>query len=147
MMGILSWYLGISVYLSCLFYIYAVSNDDIDTPPVIRPGFDSRVRKHSHPYSIYVSIKELSNMAFLESFMNHTATIGNLTQYIDDMDTINAHNPNITFLLGETNSDYVNLNMSQIEGVFGSSLWLVDYLLYGLSIVSISINIFNKSPK
>jgi uncharacterized protein with ParB-like and HNH nuclease domain len=79
--------------------------------------------------------------------MNHTATIGNLTQYIDDMDTINAHNPNITFLLGETNSDYVNLNMSQIEGVFGSSLWLVDYLLYGLSIVSISINIFNKSPK
>jgi uncharacterized protein with ParB-like and HNH nuclease domain len=79
--------------------------------------------------------------------MNHTATIGNLTQYIDDMDTINAHNPIITFLLGETNSDYVNLNMSQIEGVFGSSLWLVDYLLYGLSIVSISINIFNKSPK
>jgi hypothetical protein len=70
--------------------------------------------------------------------MNHTATAANLTQYIDDMNVIHAHNPNITFLLGETNSDYVNLNMSQVEGVFGSSLWLVDYLLYGLSIVSMN---------
>ncbi|KAJ5350891.1 hypothetical protein N7541_008618, partial [Penicillium brevicompactum] len=70
-----------------------------------------------------------------ESFMNHTAIAANLTQYTDDMALIHAHDPNITFLLGETNSDYVNLNMSQVEGVFGSSLWLIDYLLYGMSLV------------
>ncbi|KAJ5762107.1 uncharacterized protein N7511_005489 [Penicillium nucicola] len=69
-----------------------------------------------------------------DSFMTHTAIASNLTQYTDDISLIHAHDPNITFLLGETNSDYVNLNMSQIEGVFGSSLWLVDYLLFGLSI-------------
>ncbi|KAJ5343909.1 uncharacterized protein N7506_003733 [Penicillium brevicompactum] len=69
-----------------------------------------------------------------ESFMNHTAIAANLTQYTDDMVLIHAHDPNITFLLGETNSDYVNLNMSQVEGVFGSSLWLIDYLLYGMSL-------------
>ncbi|KAJ5872105.1 uncharacterized protein N7529_004458 [Penicillium soppii] len=69
-----------------------------------------------------------------ESFMNHTAVTGNLSQYIEDMTLIHSYNPNITFLLGETNSDYVNLNMSQIEGVFGSSLWLIDYLLYGMSV-------------
>jgi hypothetical protein len=68
--------------------------------------------------------------------MNHTAVTGNLSQYIEDMTLIHSYNPNITFLLGETNSDYVNLNMSQIEGVFGSSLWLIDYLLYGMSVVS-----------
>ncbi|CAG8921660.1 unnamed protein product [Penicillium salamii] len=69
-----------------------------------------------------------------ESFMNHTLIASNLTQYIDDMELIHANDPNIKFLLGETNSDYVNLNMSQVEGVFGSSLWLVDYLLYGMSL-------------
>ncbi|KAJ5703660.1 hypothetical protein N7493_011585 [Penicillium malachiteum] len=67
------------------------------------------------------------------SLMNHTAVKGNLTQYIPDMEATHAADPNIIFLLGETNSDYVNLNMAQVEGVFGSSLWLVDYLLYGMS--------------
>ncbi|KAJ5297794.1 hypothetical protein N7508_008043 [Penicillium antarcticum] len=81
-----------------------------------------------------------------ESFMNHTATAANLTQYIGDMDVIHARNPNITFLLGETNSDYVNLNMSQVEGVFGSSLWLVDYLLFGLSVVSSQQRLQHLSP-
>ena len=71
--------------------------------------------------------------------MNHTAIVGNLTQYIPDMEVVHAADPNITFLLGETNSDYVNLDMAQVEGVFGSSLWLVDYLLYGMSMVSYKI--------
>ncbi|KAJ5825366.1 hypothetical protein N7474_002504 [Penicillium riverlandense] len=68
------------------------------------------------------------------SFMNHTAIAANLSQYIEDMEIIRANNPTISFLLGETNSDYVNLGMSQDEGVFGSSLWLVDFLLYGMSL-------------
>jgi hypothetical protein len=67
--------------------------------------------------------------------MNHTAIAGNLTQYIPDMEATKAADPGIEFLLGETNSDYVNLGMNQVEGVFGSSLWLVDYLLYGMSLV------------
>ena len=67
--------------------------------------------------------------------MNHTAIVANLSQYIEDMDVIRANNPSIPFLLGETNSDYVNLGMNQDEGVFGSSLWLVDFLLYGMSLV------------
>lgn len=67
--------------------------------------------------------------------MNHTAIVANLSQYTEDMNVIRANNPSIQFLLGETNSDYVNLGMSQDEGVFGSSLWLVDFLLYGMSLV------------
>ncbi|KAJ5662692.1 hypothetical protein N7462_011618, partial [Penicillium macrosclerotiorum] len=68
------------------------------------------------------------------SFMNHTAIMGNLTQYVSDMKVVHTQCPSIPFLLGETNSDYVNLNMAQVEGVFGSSLWLVDYLLYGMTL-------------
>lgn len=67
--------------------------------------------------------------------MNHTAIVGNLTQYIPDMEATHAADPSIEFVLGETNSDYVNLGMNQVEGVFGSSLWLVDFLLYGMSLV------------
>lgn len=67
--------------------------------------------------------------------MNHTAVAGNLSAFKPDMDVIKRHNPNITFLLGETNSDYVNLNMTHVEGVFGSALWLIDYLLYGMTMV------------
>ncbi|KAJ5123617.1 hypothetical protein N7448_009714 [Penicillium atrosanguineum] len=68
------------------------------------------------------------------SFMNHTAIAANLTQYIPAMEALQAYDPQIPFLLGETNSDYVNLNMAGVEGVFGSSLWLVDYLLFGMSL-------------
>jgi hypothetical protein len=67
--------------------------------------------------------------------MNHTAIVGNLTQYIPDMEATHVADPSIKFVLGETNSDYVNLGMNQVEGVFGSSLWLVDFLLYGMSLV------------
>jgi hypothetical protein len=68
--------------------------------------------------------------------MNHVGIAGNLTQFKTDMAVIKQYNPKITFLLGETNSDYVNLNMAQYEGVFGSALWLVDYLLFGMTVVS-----------
>ncbi len=65
--------------------------------------------------------------------MNHTAIAANLSQYQEDRQFLQASFPNVTYVLGETNSDYINLNMAQIEGVFGSALWFVDYLLYGMT--------------
>jgi hypothetical protein len=67
--------------------------------------------------------------------MNHTAVVANLSIYSPANTFLKTNYPNITFLLGETNSDYTNLLMSQVEGVFGSSLWLIDYLMYGMSLV------------
>ncbi|KAF3076225.1 Beta-glucuronidase [Trichoderma lentiforme] len=69
-----------------------------------------------------------------ETFMNHTAVVANLSIYSPANDYLKTNYPNITFLLGETNSDYTNLLMNQVEGVFGSSLWLIDYLMYGMSL-------------
>lgn len=48
--------------------------------------------------------------------MNHTAIAGNLTQFIPDMEAAHTADPSIKLLLGETNSDYVNLAMDQVEG-------------------------------
>ncbi|KAL5090797.1 hypothetical protein Trisim1_004101 [Trichoderma cf. simile WF8] len=69
-----------------------------------------------------------------ETFMNHTAVVANLSIYSPANDYLKTNYPNVTFLLGETNSDYTNLLMNQVEGVFGSSLWLIDYLMYGMSL-------------
>lgn len=68
--------------------------------------------------------------------MNHTAVASNVTQYAGDVEIANEHNPRLPVVLGETNSNAYNLNMSQIEGVFGSSLYLIDHLLMGMSTVS-----------
>ncbi|CAK7237087.1 GTP-binding protein gtr2 [Sporothrix bragantina] len=65
--------------------------------------------------------------------MNHTAIADNLTQYQGDIQYLRQNYPNVTYVLGETNSDYVNTNMWAIEGVFGSALWMVDYLMFGMT--------------
>lgn len=72
--------------------------------------------------------------------MNHKAVVANLSIYSPANTYLKTNYPDITFLLGETNSDYTNLLMSQVEGVFGSSLWLIDYLMYGMSLVRESSN-------
>ncbi|KAL7965400.1 glycoside hydrolase family 79 protein [Trichoderma sp. SZMC 28014] len=71
---------------------------------------------------------------FTQTFMNHTAVVANLSIYSPANNYLKTNYPDVTFLLGETNSDYTNLLMSQVEGVFGSSLWLIDYLMYGMSL-------------
>ena len=96
----------------------------------IRIGLDFKVCISSKPIRYDFLMR-------LDSFMNHTAIAGNLTQYTPDIKAIDDVDPSIKLLLGETNSDYVNLGMDQVEGVFGSSLWLADYLLYGMSQVRI----------
>lgn len=73
-----------------------------------------------------------SDLTLQNAFMNHMAVGDNVTQYANDMETIQKANPNITFNLGETNSDYVNLGLSQYEGVFGNALWMLDYQLTGM---------------
>ncbi|KAL0581680.1 hypothetical protein V5O48_000385 [Marasmius crinis-equi] len=66
------------------------------------------------------------------TFMNHAAIVGNISQVGDDIAFLasSTQTQGIDFVLGETNSDFVNLGMDQFEGVLGSALWGIDYLLY-----------------
>ncbi|KAJ3739862.1 glycoside hydrolase family 79 protein [Lentinula detonsa] len=70
------------------------------------------------------------------TFMNHTAIVANLSQVKDDIAFLGSSpsTENIVFNLGETNIDFTNLNMDQFEGVLGSALWTIDYILYGTSL-------------
>ncbi|KAJ3784277.1 glycoside hydrolase family 79 protein [Lentinula aff. detonsa] len=70
------------------------------------------------------------------TFMNHTAIVANLSQVKDDIAFLGSSpsTENIVFNLGETNIDFTNLNMDQFEGVLGSALWTIDYILYGASL-------------
>ncbi|KAJ4490763.1 hypothetical protein J3R30DRAFT_132849 [Lentinula aciculospora] len=73
------------------------------------------------------------------TFMNHSAIVANLSQVKDDIAFL-ASSPStedIAFNLGETNIDFTNLGMDQFEGVLGSALWTIDYILYA---ASLSIN-------
>ncbi|KAJ3919825.1 hypothetical protein F5877DRAFT_39362 [Lentinula edodes] len=74
-----------------------------------------------------------------DTFMNHTAIVANLSQVKDDIAFLGSSpsTDNIVFNLGETNIDFTNLNMDQFEGVLGSALWTIDYILYA---ASLSIN-------
>ncbi|KAJ3784077.1 glycoside hydrolase family 79 protein [Lentinula aff. detonsa] len=70
------------------------------------------------------------------TFMNHTAIVANLSQVKDDIAFLGSSpsTEKIVFNLGETNIDFTNLNMDQFEGVLGSALWTIDYILYGASL-------------
>ncbi|KAK7062800.1 hypothetical protein VNI00_000293 [Paramarasmius palmivorus] len=66
------------------------------------------------------------------TFMNHDTIVANISQVDDDLAFLQSspETRDIDFVLGETNSDFVNLNMDQFEGVLGSALWTIDYVLY-----------------
>ena len=69
--------------------------------------------------------------------MNHSVITGNLSQFLSPIAYLKANYPTIPFVLGEVGS---SLNPSgnnyNLEGVLGSALWTVDFLLYSASIVS-----------
>ncbi|KAL6872706.1 hypothetical protein J3F83DRAFT_730760 [Trichoderma novae-zelandiae] len=103
------------------------------TPNAFNGGLDLT----DHVKSVSLHHYAAGNQAWVrlqETFMNHTAVVANLSMYSLVNNYLKTDYPDITFLLGETNSDYTNILMNQVEGVFGSSLWLIDYLMYGMSL-------------
>ncbi|ESK84757.1 glycoside hydrolase family 79 [Moniliophthora roreri MCA 2997] len=66
------------------------------------------------------------------TFMNHGAIVANISQVNDDLEFLQSSPEtwDLDFVLGETNIDFVNLKMEQFEGVLGSALWTIDYILY-----------------
>ncbi|PON26957.1 beta-glucuronidase [Trichoderma gamsii] len=100
-------------------------------------AFNGGIDLTHHVKSVSLHHYAAGNQAWVrlqETFMNHTAVVANLSIYSPANKYLKTNYPDVTFLLGETNSDYTNLLMSQVEGVFGSSLWLIDYLMYGMSL-------------
>ncbi|KAL6353092.1 hypothetical protein LRP88_13580 [Fusarium phalaenopsidis] len=98
----------------------------------LQDGLDQNGFLKSASYHQYAARNE-PWVRLQNSYMNHTANAANVTQYKNAIETCHKHDPKLPFVLGETNSNSYNLNMSQIEGVFGSALWLIDHLLMGMA--------------
>ncbi|KIV79657.1 hypothetical protein PV11_07206 [Exophiala sideris] len=95
------------------------------------------IDRGDHVKSVSFHQYAASNQAWVrlqDSYMNHTANKDNLTQYVPEIEYASQYDPFIPLVLGETNSNSYNLNMSQIEGVFGSALWLIDHLMMGMAL-------------
>ncbi|RDW59108.1 hypothetical protein BP5796_12032 [Coleophoma crateriformis] len=68
-----------------------------------------------------------------KSFMNHTTIASNVSFLKPDVEAARLHNPQVPYVLGETNSDANNLNITQYIGVFGSALWQVDRIFTSMA--------------
>ncbi|KAF1828565.1 glycoside hydrolase family 79 protein [Decorospora gaudefroyi] len=67
------------------------------------------------------------------SLMNHTSTAANVSSLDNAIEAAHNFDPYLPYILGETNSDSSNLNFTQVIGVFGSSLWLVDRIFLSMA--------------
>lgn len=94
-------------------------------------------------YGWEVSLLALMDAAHLrywsETLMNHTAIVNGLSQFEAPIQYTKNNNAAIPFFLGEVgNSLNPGSNNYDLEGVLGSALWTVDYMLYAMSIVGLS---------
>lgn len=68
--------------------------------------------------------------------MNHSVVVGNLSNFLAPIAYLQANHSNIPFTLAEVGS---SLNPSgnnyDLQGVLGSALWTIDFMLYAMSIV------------
>jgi hypothetical protein len=69
--------------------------------------------------------------------MNHTEVVNGLSQFIPAIAYLKQNNPDIAFHLGEVGSvlNTPGHNDDAIAGVLGSALWVVDYMLYAITMV------------
>lgn len=58
---------------------------------------------------------------------------------------LKANEPNIPLHLGEVNSNTYSSGNADILGVFGSALWLADYMLYGMTLNIKRMNVQQSS--
>ena len=71
--------------------------------------------------------------------MNHTFTVDTLAGLIPSMNYLASIDPNVTFVIGRTNSDFYNIGNDFYVSAFGNALWVCDYMLYAMSIARLSL--------
>ena len=68
--------------------------------------------------------------------MNHTFLISGFNAFRSDFEYMRTNFPDVQVVLGESGR-YTDTqgSLDPSEGIFGSALWTVDYLLYAMSLV------------
>jgi hypothetical protein len=69
--------------------------------------------------------------------MNHTAVTNAINHFLPAIEYMRSNHSEIPFVLGEAGSALNTIgNSYDLEGVLGSALWSIDYLLYAATVVS-----------
>jgi hypothetical protein len=75
-----------------------------------------------------------SALTLQASYMNHTRIASKLDAFKAPVSWLKANRPKIPLHLAEVNSNTFSTGNEGQLGVFGSCLWLVDYMMYGMTL-------------
>lgn len=82
----------------------------------------------------YMESTQGAGMTLQKNYMNHTRVAQRLDTYKPPVAWLKTNRPNIPLYLAEVNSNTFSTGNEAQLGVFGSALWLTDYLLYGMTL-------------
>lgn len=82
----------------------------------------------------YMETSNDPSITLQKNYMNHTRIAQRLDIYKPPVAWLKANRPNIPLYLAEVNSNTYSTGNEATIGVFGSALWLVDYMLYGMTL-------------
>lgn len=83
--------------------------------------------------------------ALQSNYMNHTRIAAQLDPFRSVVTWLKANKANIQLHLGEVNSNTYSTGNADVLGVFGSALWLADYMLYGMTLNVKRMNVQQSS--
>ena len=137
-----------TAYANCPIYqapVYATHMAPWLVSNTFKQGIDRRHNIRSASLHQYMIGGNSSTTTLQGTFMNHSAIVANLSYFAQPVRWLQEHHPNIPLYLGETNSDTYSMNNTAYIGVFGSTLWLVDFMLYGMTLGIARMNIQQSS--
>lgn len=82
----------------------------------------------------YMDGGPVPSSALQSNYMNHTRIAQQLDTFKPAVAWLKANKPNIPLHLAEVNSNTYSSGNGDTLGVFGSALWLADYMIYGMTL-------------
>lgn len=82
----------------------------------------------------YMESTNNPSITLQKNYMNHTRIAQKLDAYKPPVAWLKTNRPKIPLYLAEVNSNTFSTGNEATIGVFGSTLWLVDYMLYGMTL-------------
>ncbi|CAK4030623.1 Hypothetical predicted protein [Lecanosticta acicola] len=93
----------------------------------------------------YMDLAPVPIFALQTNYMNHTNIAAKLDIFKPVVSWLKSNEPSIPLHLGEVNSNTYCTGNANILGVFGSALWLADYMLYGMTLNIKRMNVQQSS--
>lgn len=111
---------------------------------LFKQGFDSQ-QNNIRTASIHHYMEGATTPDSLQSnYMNHTSIAAKLGIFSTAIAWLKANRPRVALVFGEKNSNIdtaITSGNNVTLGVFGSALWLADYMLYGMTMGAKRMNV------